>query len=513
MKPSSQDLKCLEKIYQTIKSGKKITTHQYETINKCETLPKYILNHIKFYYNFGKQYGGYCNRLWTFDMAASSEKCTEKPIIENALSLGEGAFGNVIDNGDGTVTKIFTIDDQNVLDHLKYHLPLVFKILHDYMTDVYDGKVVYHSLIEFQNSTASLNNINRIAYKMTKLASLKTLIKDPNLFKLDKLYNALYNISITKVRDMHENNIIHCDLKLDNLMFFDYPEQFPNINAMARYLKDNIVIIDYDGCILLNQESITNINNILAEGHEYHAITPIFAHPYLADRLLLGRPTDNIINKIEFIENFRNVNIGRQFNNILNHTEYHNMIFSKPYDKVFGSIDPNEIIKYLRFADYYALTMDFLFTKILPLKDNDPTNPKINAIIKFFIVKNLRPIAYELQLPFAKEPEQQIPVNGGKSSRKISSSVLSNKAKNKLNIKNKMHHGGMNENTIVNNLNENQYTTFRVGKSNPLVVIEKNDVTENKIKIKEEVSDLTDKELEDINRELATQPVNNQNLI
>lgn len=70
MKPSPNDLKKLRKIANIINSGKKMTKNQYTSLCKCKTLPKYIMNHIHYYYNISqnyKQYGGECIQIWSIE--------------------------------------------------------------------------------------------------------------------------------------------------------------------------------------------------------------------------------------------------------------------------------------------------------------------------------------------------------------------------------------------------------------------------------------------------------------
>ncbi len=378
MAPSQKDISKLKKFAEIVKSGKKLSTKSYLSLCKCETLPKYIIKHIEYYYNLGKQYGGEfkCKELWpTKDIA-----CTQNTPY-NSPTLGQGAYGSVIDNGDDTVTKIFTIDTLDVLEHLKTNLPLIFQKVSEFQLNI------YLSLIELSD-TSIPDKDNKLAYKMAKLSKVREIVT--TYINSPGLHNIIFNRAMSQIEKMHENGIIHCDLKLDNLMYRQFADgnvtKRPNVNDLARHLSQNIVIIDFDGCIQLDQP----IMESLSRGHEYHSITPIFAHSYLIENLLLGKETTQSLWKnhnnkeihdvLTVIENYRNnVEIGESYRNIIDHRMNHIYIFDAlSYASVFGSEREEDIIKYLKFADYYTLCMDFLFTKKInqhKLKKKDVNNP------------------------------------------------------------------------------------------------------------------------------------------
>ena len=136
-----------------------------------------------------------------------------------------------------------------------------------------------------------------------------------------------------------------------------------------KHIIDNTVIIDYDGCLLLNTmdtrtDQISGLNLQLSEGYDKHPITPVFAHPYFVEKLLIDSNrqnyyetmitscTQDILTYIEMCRRF----VGGTSQ--LQHQLYHKYIFNHiAYDNIFTD---DNIDICLKFADYYTLCMSFL---------------------------------------------------------------------------------------------------------------------------------------------------------
>lgn len=340
MKPSSDDIHNLKFFFNLFKKREKIDNNLFESLMNSKNIPKYIKQHVNMYHQNGGE-NNECCQIWP----EKNGKC--EPCRLPTHTIGSGAYGKVYaDENDNTVLKVFTPDDTNLIEYLKTRLSRVFYIIKNYN--------VYKELLLIDGY---------LAYKMTKMDIIpyKRLPFEKNI----KIFTIFISIILDEIEKIHSYDIIHCDLKFDNIMFNKHGctnDISKNIISLFNCLKTNTKIIDFDGCILINHD---NIFDELAKGYIYHPTTPAFAHPYLLEKLYtLNNPSS--FERFAYIEMFR-----RTYANIesLNHLKYHCIIFEideSAIDKSYNEIFPYEIndnqrlINILKFCDYYNMMMSIL---------------------------------------------------------------------------------------------------------------------------------------------------------
>jgi serine/threonine protein kinase len=239
-------------------------------------------------------------------------------------------------------------------------LPQVFDRLND------DG--VYKDLVTIDD--------DKIAYTMIKLESIP-IKKLP--WRSTKMFTALLLIIFKKIEEMHsKKNILHCDMKIDNIMFTK-TDGIKDLLMLLQTLKTNLKIIDYDGCILLNDDDKASDDPTteIKKGYTYHPTTPVFAHPFLFEKLYLSpNRADTNLTRFQYIEMMRRALQG----DLLDHRKYHLMIFTNfdvvdyfnienqyidlSYNKIFPeNLSSEQLTKALKFCDYYNMTMSLLMIK------------------------------------------------------------------------------------------------------------------------------------------------------
>ena len=371
-KPSKTDLKKLAQFLKLVQSKKPLSQSGYDTLMSCHTLPRYILNHIDTYYRHHQRGGAprKCCILWSAD---EREGCESRDIPDpNSSIIGKGAYGQVFEDlKDNTVTKYFTFKQDNsklFVDHLKARLPLVFEKIKDYG--------VYQELF-----TISSPEPEQIAYKMIKLQGLPL----KRIFKSDILYNLLLKMIVHKINQLHKKDIVHCDMKVDNVMFLGKigDDKLEDINVLIKIIGENLKIIDFDGCMF--RETIAEE---ISKGYLYHPTTPAFAHPFLMEHLYHFDKADDLIGHINV---FRNI-CGASFLD-LDHDFYHEQIFpGHTYESLFQANigqedDPKKLHAIMKFCDYYNMAVSMLYSKLLVNKDfyaedESKQNLSDNAVIK-----------------------------------------------------------------------------------------------------------------------------------
>lgn len=368
-KPSKNDLRKIAQFLKLVQSRKPLSQSGYDTLMSCHTLPRYILNHIDTYYRHHQRGGapGECCILWPADEREGCESC-EIPDPNSPYIIGEGAYGQVFeDPKDNTVTKYFTFKQDNsklFVDHLKARLPLVFDTIKDYG--------VYQELF-----TISSPEPEQIAYKMIKLQALPL---NP-IIKHDKLYNILLNMLVRKINELHRNkNIVHCDMKVDNVMFLGEISDYTNIKELFDTLDKNLKIIDFDGCMFKD-----TIAKEIGKGYMYHPTTPAFAHSFLIEHLYYPdtKAAANSTERIQRINSIRTI-CGRSF---LKHDDYHEKIFpGHTYESLFPAIikesDPVTLHKIMKFCDYYNMAMSMLNSKLVLNDSGDAVINSTCAVLK-----------------------------------------------------------------------------------------------------------------------------------
>jgi len=211
-----------------------------------------------------------------------------------------------------------------------------------------------------------------VAYTMQLLSPLSDFTYHP------KLYALILEIAFQKIEQIHNVGIIHCDLKIDNLLYDPTslkPEDKRQIASICDYLSKNMYITDFDGCILLKETRAESLKQAI-EQCDFHMITPVYAHPYmiyfLYSELLNKIHSENQIQQRtttfqDSIEFYRSRILLENRYDYLNHREYQDSIFgANRFNDVFRIVNEincenaNAIIQRLQFADYYAMTMSFL---------------------------------------------------------------------------------------------------------------------------------------------------------
>lgn len=352
-KPSKTDLKKLAQFLKLVQSKKPLSQSGYDTLMSCHTLPRYILNHIDTYYRHHQRGGapGECCILWSADERKGCASC-EIPDPNSPYIIGEGAYGQVFEDPENTVTKYFKLDDHKIVKHLKAHLPRVFDTIKDYG--------VYRELFTI-SSPEPEPKPEQIAYKMRKLQGLPL----NRIFRQDKLYNVLLNIIVRKINKLHKNDkIVHCDMKVDNVMFLgEKGDSKVDMTELLDKLDKNLKIIDFDGCMFE-----ASIREEILKGYAYHPTTPAFAHSFLIEHLYYPDTpaAANSAERIERIDNIRTI-CGTSF---LDHDSYHSRIFpGHTYVSLFPAIikesDTVTIHKIMKFCDYYNMAMSMLHSKLV----------------------------------------------------------------------------------------------------------------------------------------------------
>ena len=171
---------------------------------------------------------------------------------------------------------------------------------------------------------------------------------------------------VHKINDLHKKDIVHCDMKVDNVMFLgEISDDKLDINVLIKKIGENLKIIDFDGCMF--KETIAEE---IRKGYMYHPTTPAFAHPFLIEHLYHFDRSNDLIGEINV---FRNI-CGASF---LDHNFYHEKIFSNhTYESLFPAIikESEALHKIMKFCDYYNMAVSMLYSKLLVNEDFYRTN-------------------------------------------------------------------------------------------------------------------------------------------
>ena len=149
-----------------------------------------------------------------------------RTITKSNILLGKGAYGEVYDTGI-TVTKIFTKKDD--INYFKAKLPIIFKLLTQLdnpsnPSNPGNIKNIHYAILE------DINN-NNFGYIMSKLKSYNEI---RSIFKINP-FN-YFKTACRKIESIHSLGIIHCDLKIDNLMYH------PDISNNPDYNQELVIL-------------------------------------------------------------------------------------------------------------------------------------------------------------------------------------------------------------------------------------------------------------------------------
>ena len=380
---SKSDIAKLRRFAKIVRENRKLSTAFYNSLMKCETLPKYIMKHITYYYRNFRSGGTTCECKWP-----QNKKCNLDEYQDNQfkpLPAGAGGFGIVkLHNDDMYAVKFFIVkkdydDNKPFITYLENRLPIVFDILKD--------QNVFLEVVKLNDS--------QLAYKMVKLESIPTRKLPWDKPVICNILITMLNIIFLKIEDMHKKGIIHCDMKLDNTMFLKIKDEQKynyetKLSELLNVMRDHLKIIDYDGCILINDEN-NNVINQIKERYEYHPTTPAFAHPYLFELLYDVGKVEGFDTRLETVEASR-VFYGGFFDKRLNHVEYHSYIFDvtghniySSYDRMFplelNEVNQEKLINILKFCDYYNMAMSLL-AKYIAYESNFGCEKQILDLLK-----------------------------------------------------------------------------------------------------------------------------------
>jgi hypothetical protein len=347
-KPSKNDLTKVAQFLKLVRARKPLSQSGYDSLMSCRTLPRYILNHIDTYYRRHQSGGAeeQCCTIWP--EAAEKGNCPPCDSLDlTSPNIGEGAYGKVVDGPQNTVIKYFKLEDQKFVDYLIFRLPRVFE------------KISYNNVYQ---ELFTYSNPPKIAYKMVKLEVLPL----ERIFYRDNQYNLLLKIIIHKINELHKMLIVHCDMKIDNVMFDGDPKM--RLNDLFSTLGENLKIIDFDGCIFYD-----SLKEDITEGYTYHPTTPAFAHSFLIEHLYCKDP---VFSRIDHINSIRNI-----CGSSIDHDEYHKKIFPEtPYETLFpeniSEVNNEKLFKFMKFCDYYNMAISLLHSKLLYNKKFNETYPK-----------------------------------------------------------------------------------------------------------------------------------------
>jgi serine/threonine protein kinase len=395
-----KDKKLLIRFRDTVfKKNKPLSTRMYNQLQAAPTYPTQLKSMIKWYY-VNMKGGGVCDGNRELEVIQLYPK--PKPPIPTKINLpthpiASGGNGDVYEcpNEPDFVYKVTKEDISSKMnnDYINAQFKMVetlnrlFRLppktptpqqtsppklcsnvyLYTKSDKTYQPK---HSLGLPGNSTSQ--SIQQLIYKMVKLES----IKEPK-----RVY---YDSMMRMIEQLHTTGIIHCDLKIDNFMFYDY-------HTAENQLRRKMIIIDFDGAIMDSTSINTKIEDMTFD------FTPMFAHPYLFNCFYRKKFTKANGAELQEIENLR----GYICKNVLvDHTKLNNTIFKRAstdivlsysadstllktsnssssslsksesddhlmntffYATFFDTSDDNEVLlTYLKFCDYYSLSIDFL---------------------------------------------------------------------------------------------------------------------------------------------------------
>lgn len=341
-KPSVFEIVSLRKILVAIHTMKAVPQSLCNRIISSDSIPKYVKRAVEFYDKY--QRGGEnlkTNKNMSTQNFASFKVVygsTNEPIKQYLLDfeheIGSGANGSVYKTGDSDVVlKVMDLVERRyVYQVLIQKLPRIFETV--------KSDEVYKEIMVSPIQPYTL------AYTMSLLEPIPTT----NAGSMSVMwFKMILGCMMKATSDMHRKGILHLDMKVDNVMMSPLATK-SDPKALIQNMKTNMKVIDYDGCILEDDD----VSACLQEGFDLHPTTPVFAHPYLLGKLFN-------IDTMDDIEQFRNANCGHGVMHIISHERLHNLVFGDlHFDDVFTPTNELAVRKILKYCDCYSLTVSWM---------------------------------------------------------------------------------------------------------------------------------------------------------